>query len=80
MIVSLSGRYMGERVVHNEKAGLLCFPHNGFNLKYDGPTKDFFHGRFILQTKKKSFLVIMKQMKPRVRQAGQAQYMIKAGS
>jgi flavin-dependent dehydrogenase len=42
MIVSLSGRYMGERVVHNEKAGLLCFPHNGFNLKYDGPTKDFF--------------------------------------
>ncbi len=42
MIVSLSGKYMGERVVHNEQAGLLCFPHNGFTLKYDGPTKDFY--------------------------------------
>jgi flavin-dependent dehydrogenase len=42
MIVTLSSRYMGERVVHNEKAGLLCFPHNGFSLKYDGPTKDFY--------------------------------------
>lgn len=42
MIVSLSGKYMGERVTYNEKAGLLCFPHNGFSLKYNGPTKDFF--------------------------------------
>ncbi|MEI6127490.1 MAG: NAD(P)/FAD-dependent oxidoreductase, partial [Pseudomonadota bacterium] len=42
MVVSLSGQYMGERAVLNEAAGLLCFPHNGFSLKYDGPTKDFF--------------------------------------
>jgi flavin-dependent dehydrogenase len=42
MLVTLSGKYMGERVTHNEKEGLLCFPHHGFNLKYDGPTKDFF--------------------------------------
>ena len=42
MVVTLSGRYMGERVTHNEQEGLLCFPHNGFSLKYDGPTKDFF--------------------------------------
>lgn len=42
MIVSLSGPYMSERVVHNAEAGLLCFPHNGFSVKYDGPTKDFF--------------------------------------
>jgi flavin-dependent dehydrogenase len=42
MIVSLSGPYMGERVVHNAEAGLLCFPHHGFSVKYDGPTKDFF--------------------------------------
>jgi flavin-dependent dehydrogenase len=42
MLVTLSGQYMGERVVHNEKAGLICFPHNGFSLKYDGPTKDFY--------------------------------------
>ena len=25
MLVTLSGRYMGERVVHNEEAGLFCF-------------------------------------------------------
>ncbi len=42
MVVSLSGKYMGERVTLNEKAGLLSFPHNGFSLKYDGPTKDFY--------------------------------------
>jgi len=42
MLVTLSGKYMGERVVHNEAAGLLTFPHHGFSLKYDGPTKDFF--------------------------------------
>jgi digeranylgeranylglycerophospholipid reductase len=42
MIVSLSGKYMGEHIIHNEKAGLLCFPHNGLNIKYDGPTKDFY--------------------------------------
>lgn len=42
MLVTLSGQYMGERVVYNEKAGLICFPHNGFSLKYSGPTKDFY--------------------------------------
>ena len=42
MLVTLSGTYMGERVVHNEKDGLLSFPHHGFNLRYDGPTRDFF--------------------------------------
>jgi len=42
MVVSLSGSYMGERVVHNPEAGLFCFPNNGFSIKYDGPTKDFY--------------------------------------
>jgi flavin-dependent dehydrogenase len=42
MLVTLSGTYMGERVIHNEEKGLLCFPHHGFNVQYDGPTKDFF--------------------------------------
>lgn len=42
MLVTLSGSYMGERIIHNEEKGLLCFPHHGFNVKYDGPTKDFF--------------------------------------
>jgi len=30
MIVSLSGKYMGERVVYHEKAKLLSFHHHGF--------------------------------------------------
>lgn len=42
MIVTLSSKYMGERVVYNEESGKLCFPMNGFSLKYDGPTKDFY--------------------------------------
>ena len=42
MLVTLSSSYMGERVIHNEEKGLLCFPLHGFSLKYDGPTKDFF--------------------------------------
>ena len=42
MLVTLSSSYMGERVIHNEGKGLLCFPLHGFSLKYDGPTKDFF--------------------------------------
>jgi len=42
MLVSLSGRYMGERVVYNPQERLLSFPHNGFSLKYDGPTKNFY--------------------------------------
>ena len=42
MLVTLSGNYMGERLIHNEEKGLFCFPHHGFSLKYDGPTKDFF--------------------------------------
>lgn len=42
MIVSLTGKYMGERVNHNPQAGLINFPHTGFSLKYDGPTKDFY--------------------------------------
>ena len=42
MLVTLTGRYMGERTVYNEQARKLVFPHNGFSLNYDGPTKDFY--------------------------------------
>ena len=80
MIVSLSGRYMGERVVHNEKAGLLCFPHMVLISNMMVPPRIFIHGIYILRMKKKLFLVIMKQMKPRARKAGQARYMIRVGS
>ena len=26
MLVTLTGNYMGERLIHNEEKGLLCFP------------------------------------------------------
>jgi flavin-dependent dehydrogenase len=42
MLVTLTGNYMGERLTYNEQSGVLGFPHHGFSLKYDGPTKDFF--------------------------------------
>lgn len=42
MLVTLSGNYMGERIVYNEEQGLFCFPHHGFSLPYHGPSKDFF--------------------------------------
>jgi flavin-dependent dehydrogenase len=42
MLVTLTGNYMGERLTYNQESGLLGFPHHGFSLKYDGPTKDFF--------------------------------------
>ncbi|MBW1856589.1 MAG: NAD(P)/FAD-dependent oxidoreductase, partial [Deltaproteobacteria bacterium] len=48
MLVTLSSSYMGERVIHNEEKGLLCFPLHGFSLKYDGPTKDFFSKNLLL--------------------------------
>jgi len=42
MLVTLSGNYMGERIVYNEEQGLFCFPYHGFSLPYHGPSKDFF--------------------------------------
>jgi len=53
MIVSLSGKYMGEHVVHNEEAGLLCFPHNGFSIKYEGPAKNFYSWQIYSPTEEK---------------------------
>lgn len=42
MIVTLSSEYMGERVILNKEEGRICFPNNGFSIKYAGPHRDFY--------------------------------------
>jgi len=42
MIVTLSSKYMGERVKLNTREGRLCFPNHGFSINYSGPHRDFF--------------------------------------
>lgn len=42
MLVTLSGSYMGERLIYNEELKRISFPHHGFSVKYEGPTKDFY--------------------------------------
>ena len=42
MIVSLSGTYLGERVILNDEQKRLCFPAYGFSIPYDGPYRNFY--------------------------------------
>jgi flavin-dependent dehydrogenase len=42
MIVSLSGRYLKERVTVNLTNQRLCFPYYGFSVNYPGPYKNFY--------------------------------------
>jgi len=42
MIVSLSGPYIGERVILNPVQGCLCFPAYGFTIPYNGPHRNFY--------------------------------------
>ena len=42
MIVSLSGTYLGERVILNAEQNRLCFPVYGFSIPYDGPYRNFY--------------------------------------
>jgi flavin-dependent dehydrogenase len=42
MIVTLSGRYLGERVQLNPQDKLISFPHYGFSIPYDGSHQDFY--------------------------------------
>jgi flavin-dependent dehydrogenase len=42
MIVSLSGPYIGERVILNTTQGRLCFPRYGFSIPYDGLYRNFY--------------------------------------
>jgi len=42
MLVSLSGKYLNERIILNLRDKRLCFPHYGFSIPYDGPYKNFY--------------------------------------
>lgn len=42
MVVSLSGPYLGERVMLNTQKKLFSFPASGFSIPYDGPYRNFF--------------------------------------
>lgn len=42
MIVSLSGTYLGERLILSDEHKRLCFPFYGFSIPYDGPHRDFY--------------------------------------
>ncbi|MEI6125015.1 MAG: NAD(P)/FAD-dependent oxidoreductase [Pseudomonadota bacterium] len=42
MIVTLSGRYLEERVLLNATAQRFCFPKYGFSFHYDGAHQDFY--------------------------------------
>lgn len=42
MIVSLSGKYLQERVILNSASKRLCFPYYGFSIYYPGPYKNFY--------------------------------------
>ncbi|MCX5898414.1 MAG: NAD(P)/FAD-dependent oxidoreductase, partial [Proteobacteria bacterium] len=42
MVVTLTGKYLGERVFLNERDKKICFPRYGFSLNYTGPHQDFY--------------------------------------
>jgi len=42
MVVTLTGRYLEERVILNEREKRLCFPRYGFSIIYEGPHQDFY--------------------------------------
>jgi digeranylgeranylglycerophospholipid reductase len=42
MVVTLTGKYLEERVVLNTREKKFCFPGYGFSINYDGPHQDFY--------------------------------------
>ncbi len=42
MVVTLTGKYLGERVILNERDKKLCFPRYGFSVPYPGAHQDFY--------------------------------------
>ena len=42
MVVTLTGKYLEERVLLNTRDKLFCFPRYGFTVHYDGPHQDFY--------------------------------------
>ncbi len=42
MVVTLTGKYLGERVLLNERERRFCFPRYGFSVPYEGAHRDFY--------------------------------------
>lgn len=42
MVVTLTGKYLGERVFLNTRDKRICFPRYGFSIQYAGPHQDFY--------------------------------------
>jgi digeranylgeranylglycerophospholipid reductase len=42
MLVSLGGKYLGERIFLNNREKRLCFPMYGLTIPYEGPHQDFY--------------------------------------
>jgi len=42
MVVTLTGRYLGDRVSINTRDNRLCFPGYGFSIPYDGRHQNFY--------------------------------------
>jgi flavin-dependent dehydrogenase len=42
MVVTLTGKYLEERVLLNTREKRFCFPGYGFSVHYDGPHQDFY--------------------------------------
>ncbi len=46
MVLVLNEYIFGERITFNTKDGRLCFPVNGFSIRYDGPYKNLYGWQF----------------------------------
>ena len=46
MVLVLNEYIFGERITFNQKDGRLCFPVNGFSIRYDGPHKNLYGWQF----------------------------------
>ena len=46
MVLVLNEYIFGERITFNTRDGRLCFPVNGFSIRYDGPHKNIYGWQF----------------------------------
>ncbi|KPJ57870.1 MAG: hypothetical protein AMJ42_04250 [Deltaproteobacteria bacterium DG_8] len=46
MVLVLNEYIFGERITFNTRDGRLCFPVNGFSIRYDGPYKNIYGWQF----------------------------------
>lgn len=46
MVLVLNEYIFGERITFNARDGRLCFPVNGFSIRYDGPRKNLYGWQF----------------------------------